>query len=473
MSCVFRGIFLSVALLLSAATAFAQPAPEAPQPNPLHEAANQAYQERDFPKAIQACEQVLAKDPNDHIGLYLRGSSRVELGIMSGNVELVRQGIADAREAIRHEGKGKAEYYLPYIFGMSHLSMMEGKPVHAQTAKTVADSVLEREDLDAEQRANMFYQRAQANLQLKDFPAVQNDIIETLKLDPKHLAAYMLAADVAARTKTPEEAIAAYSKVVEVFPDNPVTYNNRGMFLQSKGRAHEALADFNKAIQIDSKFIPAYVNRGFAYMEAGDLTSADTALSQALAVDPQQFGAMNLRATVRLNAGRLQEAISDYRTVAQNASRNPMAHADLGFALFFAQDFAGALGSFNTALKIDNRMRFLLPWKLCAELRLQQVDNTSYQESTAKPEANQDWIDKLVLFQLGKLDAASMLQSVSSKDEGARNAQLCEGYYFIGMELQRRGRAADAQAYFKQATVNKLPKLSAYRGAMIATNQAK
>ncbi len=435
--------------------------------------ADKAYRERDFPKSIRVCDQVLAQAPNDHVALYLRGSSKVEMGIAIGDVESVRQGIADAREAIRHEGKGKAEYYLPYIYGMSHLAALEGKSVHAQTARTVADSVLDREDLTPEQRANLYYQRAQANMQLRDAAATEHDLAEALKLSPNHLAALMLLADSAARSKTPTEALAAYTRVVNQFPDNALTYNNRGMFLQSQQRQQEALADFNKAISLDPKFVPAYINRGFAQMEANDFTSAEASFNQVLAMDPQQVGALSLRAKCRLNSGNLSAALADFKQVATAAPQNPMAFADLGFVQFFSQDFSGALASFKSALRIDSKMKFLLPWKLACEMRLQQVDQANYQEVLNKPEAQRDWVDNVLLFQLGKLDATQMLQAVSSTDQAAREAQLCEGYYFIGVELQRRNRNADAVAYFKHAIQKPLTKLSAYRGSVIGVSQAQ
>jgi len=463
------GLLLCFTLWLGASSASAQAQSELDQ---LKDQADTAYRERDFPKAIELSDKALAIAPADHIALYLRGSSKVELGILLGDVEQVRQGIADSREAIRSEGKGKAEYYLPYIYGMSHLSALEGKPVHAQTARTVVDSVLDRDDLTAEQRANLIYQRAQANMQLKDYKACDNDLQEVLKLAPKHLAAYMMLADLAARSKTPAEATAAYSRVVQEFPDNALSYNNRGMYLQSVGQTQAALADFQKAIQLDGKFLPAYINQGFALLESGEPAQAEAALTQALTIDPQQLGALSLRATARLNQDKSQEALADYRQVALKAPESPMAHADLGFAQFFLQDFNGALDSFRTALKLEKSLRFLLPWKLACEMRLQMVDSSNYQETLTKPEANRDWVDNVLLFQLGKIDATQMLKSVSSTDPAARNAQLCEGYYFIGAELQRRGRGSDAIAYFRQAIQNKLPKLSAYRGAMVALTQA-
>jgi len=438
----------------------------------LKDQADTAYRERDFPKAMQLCDQALAIAPTDHVALYLRGSSRVEMGIFSGNADLIRTGIADAREAIRHEGKGKPEYYLPYIYGMSHLSGFEGKTVHATTARTVADSVLEREDLTPEQRANLFYQRAQADLQLKDFPAADHDLQETLKLSPQHLAASMLTAEIAAKSKPAADAVAAYSKVVSAFPTNPLVYNNRGMYLQSLGRTQEAMGDFDKAIQLDPKFMPSYINRGFALLEAGDPVAAEAALTQALTIDPTQTGALSLRATARLDQNKGPQALEDYRQVVQVAAQNPMAFADLGFAQFFIRDYQGALASFQNALKLDAKLRFLLPWELACKMQLNQVNTAAYTEITGKPAESRDWVDNVVLFQLGQIDATQLLKAVNTSDENARTSQLCEAYYFVGIELLRRNRESDAAAYFKQATQKKLPKLAAYRGAIYALANA-
>ncbi|WP_437186072.1 tetratricopeptide repeat protein [Planctomicrobium sp. SH668] len=461
-----RGVMLlGICIFLNASSVFAQAPSELDK---LKDAADTAYRDRDFPKAMQLCDQVLAKDPQDHVALYLRGSSRIEMGIFSGKTDLIVSGIADSREAIRHEGNGKPEYYLPYIYGMSHLSAHEGKPVHATTARTVADSILDKEGLTAEQRANLYYQRAQADLQLKDFPEARKDLQEAIKLQPQHLAAHMLLAESAAAANMPAEAVADYNRVVATFSTNPLVYNNRGMYLQSIGKTKEALADFDRAIQLDPKFVPTYVNRGFALLESGDAASAEAALTQALAMDPSQLGAVSLRATARLDQFKAAEAIADYRQVVQKAPENPMAYADLGFALFFTKDYSGALDSFRTALRLNPNLRFLLQWQLACEKRLNQVNAANYQASTTKAADQLDWVDQVVLFQLSKSDTKQLLAAVSKVDKNAQASQMAEAYYFIGVELQRLNREDDAKAYFKQATVNKLPKLSAYRGSVYA-----
>ena len=438
----------------------------------LKEQADDAYRQRNFPKTIKLADQVLSKVANDHVALYLRGSAQVELGILTSNGDMLRKGISDSRNAIGLEGSGKPEYYLPYIYGMSNLAGVEAKPAHAQTALTVVDSVLERDDLTEEQRANLYYQRAQANMRLENNDAVNADLDQATQLAPKHLAAHMARAGFASQTKSPNEALQAFTKVVETFPENPVVYNNRGMFLQSQGRAADAIKDFSYAIKLDGRFVPAYINRGFAYLEADDFVSAEKALSQVLQIDPSQVGALSLRATAKLNQNKADEALEDYKRVVQIAPENPMSHADLGFALFFSGDFAAAFESFNNALKIENEMRFLLPWKLASAIRANKYVQADYQSVISKPAETRDWIDTLVMFQLGQVDATSLLKATHPDDKEAQKAQLCEAYYFIGMELMRRDKQQDAIAYLKASTRTAMPRLSAYRGAVFALKKS-
>jgi len=75
------GLLLCFTLWLGASSASAQAQSELDQ---LKDQADTAYRERDFPKAIELSDKALAIAPADHIALYLRGSSKVELGFFSG-----------------------------------------------------------------------------------------------------------------------------------------------------------------------------------------------------------------------------------------------------------------------------------------------------------------------------------------------------------------------------------------------------
>ena len=83
--------------------------------NPIHERtkteAEQAYQRGDYQRAIDLTSSVLRANSRDDVAYYLRSSSRVELGLQERNRKIVRNGIADSREALRQlfdpDGRGK------------------------------------------------------------------------------------------------------------------------------------------------------------------------------------------------------------------------------------------------------------------------------------------------------------------------------------------------------------------------------
>src|SRR5580704_16413052 len=106
--------------------------------NPEHEKkktqAQSAYQSGDFPKTIELMDGVLKENPRDSIAYYLRGSARVDLGARTSDSKLIREGVSDAREAIRYDAQRSSLYYLPYLFGMKSLASLENRKEHAETA---------------------------------------------------------------------------------------------------------------------------------------------------------------------------------------------------------------------------------------------------------------------------------------------------------------------------------------------------
>ena len=112
------------------------------QANPEHEKmkaeAEVAYQQADFAKCKELTSKVLAQNPKDHAAMYLRASSRVELGVIKRDVSELREGIQDARESLKVGGSTEVNYYLPYLFGMVSLANMEDKKEHAKAARSAA-----------------------------------------------------------------------------------------------------------------------------------------------------------------------------------------------------------------------------------------------------------------------------------------------------------------------------------------------
>ena len=66
-----------------------------------------------------------------------------------------------------------------------------------------------------------------------------------------------------------EQAIVEFDKAIELDPNYPKVYANRGLAYSSLGEYDKAIADYSKAIELDSNYAKAYYNRGLAYKSQG------------------------------------------------------------------------------------------------------------------------------------------------------------------------------------------------------------
>ncbi len=348
--------------------------------------ADKAQQAGDFQHVIEITNEVLQQSPQDAAAYYLRGSAKVELGVREGDTKLIRDGVADAREAIRFDTQRTAMYYLPYLHGMKNLAIIENRKEHAETAITIATQILGVNGISNDDKANLLFQRAQAEGWLtKTDPAIA-DFEEALRLVPTHFGARAALAELFAATGKNDQALAAYNKVVESFPESPLSYNNRGMFLQRQGKYDEAVADFTRAVERDPNYFYSYTNRGFTLLQMDNAAAAQGDFTQSLKLNPQQAFVYNLRGLAKLAQGDLTGAIQDQRAAVEMNPKDPVARGDLGFLLSFNDDFAAALPEFDAALQLDPQFRYLSPWRIVA---LQRVGKTNdlreqYAESLKK-----------------------------------------------------------------------------------------
>jgi lipoprotein NlpI len=468
--------------------------------------ADQAYRRSDHKKVIELTSGVLAENPQDHVALYLRGSSRVDMGIMSRDAALVRSGISDARQAIQLNSdasmKLKTEinlnYYLPYLYGMTNLAGLENKPGHAQVALDFAGQLLAQPTMKGEPRSNTLYQRALAHLAMKNAALAQRDQArakpdpaaaqqqtlaaaqheaqaiadyqEAIRVTPTHLGARVGLADLLAAAGKNAEAMNAYNDAVKAFPNLPLVYNNRGMFQQAAGKLDAAILDFTKALELDGQFAVALTNRGFVMMNQGRFEEAENDFTESLKIDAAQPMVISLRAGSKLSRGDVAAAIQDYQEVLKWDTKNAVGHAELGFALFFGGKTQEALAEFDQAAELDKTLRFLHPWRYLAMLALgqkQQAD-AKFAADLAIPAAKREWGDVLLSYLADKIVEKEVRDVLSKTDPKAKDAQTCEAEFFIGQRKLLAGQADAAKSHFAAALKTKSTQLSAYRGAKFA-----
>ncbi len=452
-------------------TAAAQP-PDANDPFAQQKIqADQAQQQGDYAKSIELTSQVIQQKPDDHIAFYLRASARVEAGREQGNAQTIRDGVGDAREAIRFSQNQNVNYYLPYLYGMMNLAVMENKKSHAETALNVANQILARPNLTPEEQANFHYQRGMIYLPLNKPQDAAKDFAETIRLSPDHFAAQLALPDAYALAGNNEMALASFNQVVEKQPNSPVVYNNRAMFYQQQGKLQEAVNDFSRAIQIDPQYHHAITNRGFAYLEGGNPQTAEADLTQSLTIAPNQPFVLGMRGEARLLQGNITQAIVDQKQAVQLDPQNAALHSDLGFSYFFSQDFPAAIAEFNLAAQLaPEQMKVLNPWLYVAMVRSDQkaAADAKFQSTLSQSPDMRDSVDTLLAFLLGTISEADLIKAIDLKDMERAKAQTCEARFFIGEKALIAGDNATATQNFQQALNTNMKNLSAYRGAQYA-----
>ncbi len=449
--------------------AFAQVTKE--NANPAHEKikteADNHYKKGEYAKTIELSSQVIQLNEKDDVAYYLRGSANVELGLRTRNIKFVRDGIGDARKAIELNGQKHINYYLPYIYGMSSLSVLEGRNEHAEVAVQVAGQVLNLAQITEDEKANLLYQRARTQTQLGKHNEAAQDFEAALRFNSMHMGAFLGSAHAYASAGNFPKAEQQFDKAIQTFPNNPIVHNDRGMFRQQRKKFAEALADFTRVVELQKNAYYAYTNRGFTLMEQGNPQAAEADFNSSLQIEPDQAMVYSFRGTARLEQGKLADATADYQKVVQLDPNNPVAKADLGFALFFAENYNGASQQFEAATKINKGLKHLYPWHLVALQQSRASVNLSEKFTPVlKKEVKEwDWADQLLAYQLGHLKEDQLLESTKGDDVKVTLAQQCEAYFFIAQKYASEGNMQQAVAYFRKSVETNVKNLSAYRGA--------
>ena len=63
-----------------------------------------------------------------------------------------------------------------------------------------------------------------------------------------------------------DDALKAYSRAIELSPNNTAAFNNRGVAYHGKGKLDLAVKDYNIAIKLNPDDANAYSNRGTVYL---------------------------------------------------------------------------------------------------------------------------------------------------------------------------------------------------------------
>jgi tetratricopeptide (TPR) repeat protein len=145
-------------------------------------------------------------------------------------------------------------------------------------------------------------------------------------------------------------------RAIQLDPNNPQAYNNRGYFKSKLADTQGALADYNRAIQLNPKFAAVYNNRGF--LKADKLQDTQGALAdynRAIQLDPKHLYTYNNRGL--LKADKLYDlpgALADYNQAIQLYPKFAAAYNNRGqLKADKFQDIRGGLADLDLAIQLE------------------------------------------------------------------------------------------------------------------------
>ena len=154
--------------------------------------------------------------------------------------------------------------------------------------------------------------------------------------------------------KKTEEAIKAYSDIIELNPHYSAAYNNRGVVYANKGEYNRAIRDFNIALELNPNDSFAYNNRGNAYNNISEVDKAIKDFNTAIALKPDYSNAHNNRGNAYVKKHYFDEAIEDFNTAIQLDPSFAGAYNSRGAAYYEKGNLEKAIEDFNIAIKLDS-----------------------------------------------------------------------------------------------------------------------
>jgi tetratricopeptide (TPR) repeat protein len=129
------------------------------------------------------------------------------------------------------------------------------------------------------------------------------------------------------------EAEKYWTQLLDLFPDNPAIWSNRGNSRVSQNKLDLAIEDFNKSIAILPDRPDAYLNRGTALEGLGKWQEAIADYRFIITLDPRDAMAYNNLGNAYGGLGKWDEAIENYLKASAIAPDFAFARANYALAL--------------------------------------------------------------------------------------------------------------------------------------------
>jgi protein O-GlcNAc transferase len=153
-----------------------------------------------------------------------------------------------------------------------------------------------------------------------------------------------------------DQAVAVYSKLIQLQPEQPLAHYKRGNLLKDQGQLEAALVDYDQAVKLDPNYAYALCNRGFTLTRLGRLEAALDSYDRALANTPNDVIAISNRADVLRQLKRSDAAVAAYGAAIAIDPNHLQSYCNRGSLLTDLQRFTEARSDFERAVQISTQV---------------------------------------------------------------------------------------------------------------------
>lgn len=207
--------------------------------------------------------------------------------------------------------------------------------------------------LPNDRRAAILNDRAVANARLGETKLALEDYNRAVELFPEYPVAYNNRGNLLLALGQLGEATKDFDRAVVLAPGYAAAYSNRANAKMKLGRPQEAIADFTKAIELMPASAPPLSGRGIAYLAVGKPHAAIRDFSRAVSADARFASAYRNRAEARMAIGQRDEATEDLSRAIAFDPNNGELYVVRGYAYLLNANAAAALKDFSHAIELD------------------------------------------------------------------------------------------------------------------------
>ena len=154
------------------------------------------------------------------------------------------------------------------------------------------------------------------------------------------------------RRKAHTEDLAAYTKLLQQDPANPLRHDAVASLYLDAGMMDEAIAEYQQSLRLNRESAPTQYNLGFALAARGRRGEAMAAFEEALRIDPAYAQAHNNLGALLQIGGQQEAALEHFRRAAALRPDNVESHTNLGQLLSIRGRAAEAAAQFAEALAL-------------------------------------------------------------------------------------------------------------------------